>query len=62
MAPPVRDNNLLLSTVLACAAIGFNAESLFFGLPWAWAYAVLAIVSQALPLSIALWAALASSC
>jgi len=58
---PYVDNNLLLSAVLAAAAIGFGSESLLFGLPWAWAYVGLAIVSQALPLSVALWAALASS-
>lgn len=58
---PFVDNNLLLAAVLASAAIGFGAESLFFGLPWAWGYVALNIVSQALPLSIALWASLASS-
>jgi hypothetical protein len=58
---PYADNNLLLATVLACAAIGFNAETLFFGLPWAWGYVALIVASQALPLSIALWAALAST-
>ena len=54
-------NNLLLSTVLAFAAIGFNAESLLFAFPWTWPYVVLVFVSQALPLSVALWARLASS-
>ncbi len=58
---PFVENNLLLASVLACAAVGFSAESLFFGLPWTWAYVALGIVSQALPLSIAMWAALASS-
>ena len=58
---PFVDNNLLLATVLASAAVGFSAESLFFGLPWAWGYVALNIASQALPLSIALWAALAGS-
>ena len=57
---PYADNNLLLATVLASAAIGFNAESLFFAVPWAWGYIALAIVNQAFPLSVALWAVLAS--
>ncbi len=58
---PYVDNNLLLATVLAFAAIGFNAEAVFWGLPSAWAYVGLAIVGQLLPLSVALWAALAAS-
>ncbi len=58
---PYADNNLLLSTLLAFAAIGFNAETVFFAFPWTWAYVVLVVVSQALPLSVALWATLASS-
>jgi len=58
---PFVDNNLLLASVLASVALGFSAESLFFGLPQAWMYVALGIASEALPLSIALWAALASS-
>ncbi len=58
---PYADNNLLLSSVLVCAAIGFNAEPIFFAWPWVWPHVALGIVGQALPLSVALWAALASS-
>ncbi len=58
---PYVDNNLLLAAVLACAAIGFNAEAIFWGLPSAWAYVGLALLGQVLPLSVALWAALAAS-
>lgn len=57
---PYVDSNLLLSAVLACTGIGASAEPIFFGVPWVSAYVVLTIASQALPLSIALWAALAS--
>ncbi|HTW83435.1 MAG TPA: PDZ domain-containing protein [Candidatus Sulfotelmatobacter sp.] len=57
---PYVDSNLLLSAVLACTGIGVSARPLFFGFPWASAYVALSIAGQALPLSIALWAALAS--
>ncbi|MBV8066661.1 MAG: hypothetical protein JO113_01705 [Candidatus Eremiobacteraeota bacterium] len=58
---PYADNNLLLSTVLVCAGIGFASQTLFYGWPWAWPYVAIALAGQAMPVSIALWAALASS-
>ncbi|MBV8198975.1 MAG: hypothetical protein JO263_12655 [Candidatus Eremiobacteraeota bacterium] len=58
---PYADNNLLLSTVLVCAAIGVSSMPLFFGWPSAWPYVATALIGQAMPLSLALWATLASS-
>ncbi|HEY1975524.1 MAG TPA: hypothetical protein VGG89_03145 [Candidatus Baltobacteraceae bacterium] len=58
---PYVDNNLLLSTVLVAAAIGSSASLLFSAWPWPWPYVVLSLIGQAEPLSIALWATLASA-
>jgi hypothetical protein len=58
---PYADGNLLLSTVLVCSAIGLSSLTLFYAWPWAWPYVAIALAGQASPLSIALWAALASS-
>ncbi len=59
MAPEV-PGNLLLSTILAAAAIGTIAGPGDYALPWAWAYVALAIVNMAYTVSIGLWAAYAS--
>jgi hypothetical protein len=58
---PYADNNLLLSTVLVCAAIGQSSMTVYYGWPWSWPYVAIALVGQAAPLSVAVWAALASS-
>ena len=58
---PYADNNLLLSALLACAAIGLGSRPLFYAWPSVWPYIALDLVGQVGPLSIALWAALASS-
>lgn len=58
---PFVDNNLLLSAVLASAAIGVSSSLLFFAWPYPWPYVVLALIGQAEPISIALWASLASA-
>jgi hypothetical protein len=53
--------NLLLSTVLVFIAIGSVAFNGNFAAPWAWVYVLFGIFYQALPLSLALWAAYAST-
>ena len=58
---PYADNNLLLSTLLAFAAVGLGSRAIFFAWPSAWPYVALAVVGQVQPVSIALWATLASS-
>jgi GAF domain-containing protein len=58
---PYVHGNLLLATVLAFVAIGTIALPAAFAAPWSWTSIVLGIVGQVLPLSMALWAAFASS-
>lgn len=58
---PYVNGNLLLSGVLVCAAIGLAASPVFFAWPSAVPYIALAIVAQAGPVSVVLWAILASS-
>ncbi|HZY98278.1 MAG TPA: hypothetical protein VFE36_01760, partial [Candidatus Baltobacteraceae bacterium] len=58
---PYVDNNLLLSTVLASAALGVSSSLLFFAWPSSWPYVVLALIGQVEAISIALWATLASA-
>lgn len=58
---PYVDNNLLLSSVLVCAAIGIGASLLFFAWPWPWPYIALALIGQTEAAAIAIWAALASA-
>lgn len=58
---PYADNNLLLSATLITAAIGGAAITVFFGWAWSWPYVVVALLGQALPLSVALFATLAAS-
>lgn len=53
--------NLLLSTVLVFIAIGSVAFNGNFAAPWAWVYVLFGIFYQALLLSLALWAAYAST-
>ena len=57
---PYVDNNLLLSTVLACAAIGNCSATIFFAWPWPWPYVAISLIGLTEPIAIALWAALAS--
>jgi hypothetical protein len=58
---PYVDNNLLLATLLACTAIGISSALLLFAWPWPWPYVALSLIGQTEPISIALWAALASA-
>lgn len=58
---PYVDNNLLLSTVLASAAIGIGSSLLFFAWPWPRLYVAFSVIGQTEAIAIALWAALASA-
>jgi hypothetical protein len=58
---PYVDNNLLLATLLAAIAVGISSAPLLFAWPWPWPYVALSLIGQAEPISIALWAALASA-
>lgn len=58
---PYAGNNLLLSTVLACAAIGIGSALIFFAWPWPWPYVALSLIGQTEALAVALWATLASA-
>lgn len=58
---PYADNNLLLSTVLACTAIGIGSSLLFFAWPWPSPYVALSLIGQTEAIAIALWATLASA-
>ncbi|HTA38335.1 MAG TPA: hypothetical protein VK760_04640, partial [Candidatus Acidoferrales bacterium] len=58
---PYVDNNLLLATLLASTAVGISSALLLCAWPWPWPYIVLSLIGQAEPISIALWAALASA-
>jgi hypothetical protein len=58
---PYVENNLLLATLLACTAIATSSALLFFAWPWPWPYVALSLIGQTEPISIALWAALASA-
>lgn len=58
---PYADNNLLVSAVIACTAIAIEASALNVAWPWAWAYVATILTGQTEPLSVALWATLASA-
>jgi hypothetical protein len=58
---PYVDNNLLLATLLASIAVGIGSALLLFAWPWPWPYVALSLIGQTEPISIALWAALASA-
>jgi len=52
--------NFLLCAVLLSVAIGGLGGTGSFALPWAWAYVCLFVLGALTPISVALWAALAS--
>jgi hypothetical protein len=58
---PYVDNNLLLATLLASTAVGISSALLLFAWPWPWPYVALSLIGQSEPISIALWAKLASA-
>ena len=58
---PYVDNNLLLATLLASTAVGISSALLLFAWPWPWPYVALSLIGQSEPISIALWATLASA-
>lgn len=58
---PYVDNNLLLATVIASAGIAIISSLVFFAWPWSWPYVATGLIGQTAPLSLALWAALASA-
>ena len=58
---PYADNNLLLSTLLACTAIGLGSSLLFFAWPWQWPYVALSLIGQTDAIAVALWATLTSA-
>ena len=58
---PYVDNNLLLATLLASTSVGISSALLLFAWPWPWPYVALSLIGQSEPISIALWATLASA-
>lgn len=57
---PIGRQNITFATLLALLGLGIVADPASFGTPWSGAYVVLALLSLALPLSIACWAYYAS--